>query len=98
MERILKLKNQYIGSTQFIKFKGITMRIKEGMDEKLMNMLYDNGFSEYFEVVSSVSLIDDSIEIIDTPQTLFENPIKMMEVTPTPEVKKKSVAVKINNN
>lgn len=104
MDRILKLKDEYIGKkvTSAVPGAGYKVNIHSNMTQKYMNTLYDLGLSQYFEVVSSISLVDDTIEVIeDTPTAVFEGLFDITpkpEPTPTPKFKKKVVGVNPKDN
>jgi len=104
MDKILKIKDEYVGKkiNVSIPSAGYKVSIHEGMTQKYMNTLYDLGFTQYFDVINSVSLVDDTIEVIeDTPIAVFDGLFDITpkpEVTPTPALKKKAVGVNPNNN
>ena len=103
MTKILKLKDEYVDKVVSIKMpQGYSVNIREGISQKYMNTLYDLGLTQYFDVIESVSLVDDTIEVInDQPTAVFEGLFDITpkpEVTPTPALKKKAVAVNQNNN
>ena len=99
MDRILKIKDEYISKSISFNIKGNIVKIRQGMSEKLMNYLYDNGYSEYFEVVQAVSLKDESIWVenkVEITEPILNGLHK--EPTPTPVIKKKAVPVKIDKD
>jgi len=103
MDRILKIKDEYISKVTTININGNAVKLREGMSEKLMNYLYDNGYNKYFDVIQAVSLTDESIWVDNAvertePVEWFVKPMFNKEPTPTPAIKKKDVAVKTKNN
>jgi hypothetical protein len=104
MDRILKIKDEYQGTniSTSIPGSGYKVKIKEGISQNYMNNLYNLGLTQYFDVVTSVSLVDDTIDVIeDTPTAIFDGLFDITpkpEVTPTPNVKKKNVDVNHKDN
>lgn len=99
MTRILKVKDEYAGKVISIKMpQGYNVNIREDISQKYMNTLYDLGLTQYFDVVESVSLVDDTIEVIEEVKPSSFEITPKPEVTPTPVLKKKDVRVNQNNN
>lgn len=101
MNRILTLKPEYEGKGININVKGQKINLDK-KSQNYYNIVYNMGFTQYFDIVSSVSLVDDTIEVInDQPTAVFEGLFDITptpEVTPTPALKKKGVAANPNNN
>lgn len=97
MNKILTLKPEYEGKGININIKGQKITLDK-KSQNYYNTLYNMGYTKYFDVVSSVSLVDDTIEVTEevTPSSFEITP--KPEVTPTPAVKKKGVAANPNNN
>lgn len=104
MDRILKIKDEYQGKniSATIPGSGYKVNIKEGISQNYMNNLYNLGLTQYFDVVSSVSLVDDAIEVVEEVKpSVFDSLFDITptpEVTPTPKVKKKVVDVNHKDN
>jgi hypothetical protein len=98
MDKILKIKDEYISKSISFNIKGNIVKIRQGMSEKSMNYLFDNGYSEYFDVVKAVSLIDESIWVENKVEIVEPIVTGLIDLTVTPKLKKKLVDVKKDNN
>lgn len=98
MDKILKIKDEYISKSISFNIKGNIVKIRQGMSEKLMNYLFDNGYSEYFDVVKAVSLKDESIWVENKVEIVEPVVIGLIDLTVTPKLKKKLADAKVNNN
>lgn len=98
MNNILTVKDEFKDKKINVKTAlNSKITICEGMSQKHMNLLYDQGLTKYFDVVQSVSLIDDTIEVTLMDEIPQQKGLIDLTVTPTPKLKKKLVAAKLNN-
>jgi hypothetical protein len=99
MEKILKIKDEYLGKS--ISLSGYKVKLTADKSQKFLNGIYGMGFTEYLDEIVSVSLVDDTIEVVEKTEVTGKM-IHFMgvlpEVTPTPAIKKKAVAVKKEDN
>ena len=98
MDKILKIKDEYISKSISFNIKGNIVKIRQGMSEKSMNYLFDNGYSEYFDVVKAVSLTDESIWVENKVEIVEPIVTGLIDLTVTPIIKKKDVRVKIDKD
>lgn len=111
MEKLLKIKDEYLGKS--ISLSGYKVTLTEDKSQKFLNGIYIMGFSQYLDEIVSVSLVDDTIEVIEGTEVtnkmiyfmgvlpdVTPTPVVsgLIDLTVTPKLKKKLADAKVNNN